>query len=172
VYASYTFFLSHYAVAIVPAVICNLLAVGVVLRRTWPADATQPIGWAITAATLALALTALPEVNPARRDQWFDAPLLRQVDKDLAGIKGPAIVLFRFDPERMVHEEPVYNTEAAWPDDARVIRAHDLGGENALLFAYYAKRSPTRAVYWYDEKDEKLNYMGTVAELAGAAGGR
>jgi hypothetical protein len=168
VYASYTFFLSHYAVAIAPAVMCNLLAAGVVLRRTWP-GVSQPIGWAVTAAIAALAVTAMPELNAARRDQWFDAPLLRQVDRDLTGIHGPAIVLFKFDPERMVHEEPVFNTEAAWPDDARVIRAHDLGEENGRLFAYYAKRSPGRGVYRYDEREETLTYLGTVGDLAGAA---
>ncbi|MDB5319038.1 MAG: hypothetical protein JWN40_669, partial [Phycisphaerales bacterium] len=171
VYASYTFFLSHYAVAIVPAVLCNLLAAGVVLRQTWP-GASQPIGWAVTAAIVAMAVTALPEVNSERRDQWFDAPLLRQVDKDLSGINRLAIVLFKFDPERMVHEEPVFNTEAAWPDDARVIRAHDLGEENARLFAYYAKRSPERGVYRYDEKEETLTYLGTVAEMARTAATR
>jgi hypothetical protein len=52
-----------------------------------------------------------------------------------------------------------------------VIRAHDLGDANARLFAYYAKQSPGRVVYRYDEKDEALKYLGTVAELdrAGAA---
>jgi 4-amino-4-deoxy-L-arabinose transferase-like glycosyltransferase len=169
VYASYTFFLSHYAVAIAPAVILNLLAGVEVARRTWP-GLSQLIGWMLTAVIAALALTALPEVNAARRDQWFDAPLLRGVDKALAGIEHrPAIVLFKYDPERMIHEEPVFNTEAAWPDDAAVIRAHDLGDENARLFAYYAKRSPGRTVYRYDEREETLMYLGTVGELAGAA---
>ena len=130
------------------------------------------IGWVMTAAIAGTALTALPEANAVRRDQWFDAPLLRGVDKALAGIKHrPAIVLFKYDPERMIHEEPVFNTEAAWPDDAAVIRAHDLGDENARLFAYYATRSPGRAVYRYDEKEETLTYLGTVAEMAGAAAG-
>jgi hypothetical protein len=45
-----------------------------------------------------------------------------------------------------------------------------LGDENARLFAYYAKRSPGRGVYRYDEKEETLRYLGTVAEMAGAAG--
>src|SRR5258706_5942426 len=43
IYASYTFFLPHYAVAIAPAVIINLLAAQVVLQRTWPRGA-RPIG--------------------------------------------------------------------------------------------------------------------------------
>jgi hypothetical protein len=171
VYANYTFFLSHYALAIAPAVILNLLAGVEVVRRTWP-GVSPLIGWTMTAVIAALALSALPEVNSSRRDQWFDAPLLRGVDKALAGIEHrPAIVLFKYDPERMIHEEPVFNTQTAWPDDAAVVRAHDLGDENARLFAYYATRSPGRAVYRYDEKEETLTYLGTVAEMAGASAG-
>jgi hypothetical protein len=165
-YASYSFFFPHYAVAIVPAVIVNLLAAKAVLRRTWPAVA-GPVGLAFTLGVAAMAVAALPELNPSRRDQWFDAPLLRTVDHDLAGIdRKPAIVLFKYDPERLVPVEPVYNTETAWPDDATVIRAHDLGAENARLFAYYAKRSPDRAVYRFDEAEETLEYLGTVSELS------
>jgi hypothetical protein len=171
VYASYTFFLSHYAVAIVPVVVVSLLAGIEVTRRTWP-RVSQLTGWVMTAVIAAMAISALPEVNGARHDQWFDAPLLRGVDKALREIEHrPAIVLFRYDPERMIHEEPVFNTEDAWPDDAAVIRAHDLGDENVRLFAYYAKLSPARAVYRYDEKEETLSYLGTVAEMVGAAPG-
>jgi hypothetical protein len=72
----------------------------------------------------------------------------------------------------MVHEEPVYNVETASPDDATAIRAHDLGAENARLFEYYAKRSPDRAVYRFDEGEEKLEYLGMVTELAHGAGTR
>jgi 4-amino-4-deoxy-L-arabinose transferase-like glycosyltransferase len=161
-YASYTFFLPHYAVAIVPAVMINLLAGRANIARTWP---WPPVSWAVTFTLAAMSLTALPQLNPVRRDQWFDAPTLRNVDSELAGIKGPAIVLFKFDPDRPLHEEPVYNIEAAWPDDARVIRAHDLGDANVKLFAYYAEHSPDRAVYRYDEKDGVLTYLGTAAEM-------
>jgi hypothetical protein len=89
------------------------------------------------------------------------------VDAAVAGIgKRPAIVLFKYDPERSIHEEPVYNAGVAWPDDAEVIRAHDLGERNAELFAYYAKRGPGREVYRFDEKDQKLTDLGNVAELS------
>jgi 4-amino-4-deoxy-L-arabinose transferase-like glycosyltransferase len=171
-YASYSFFFPHYTVAIVPAVVVNLLAAKGVLQRTWPAVA-GPVGLMFTLSVAAVAVTALPELNSSRRDQWFDAPLLRTVDQDLARIdRRPAIVLFKYDPERMVHEEPVYNIETAWPDDATVIRAHDLGAENARLFEYYAKRSPGRAVYRFDEGEEKLEYLGTVSELLKGAATR
>ena len=172
IYASYTFFLPHYAVAIAPAAIINVIAVRDALQRTWPGGTGKLSGLPLSFAlvVIALCLTALPQFNPTRHDQWFDAPLLRDVDAKLAKIERPAVVLFKYDPDRSLHEEPVYNTAAAWPDDAKVIRAHDLGDNaNAKLFAYYAARSPARAVYRYDEKDGSLNYLGTAQGLAAAA---
>jgi hypothetical protein len=166
IYSQYTFFLPHYAVAIAPAVIMSLLAAIPALQSTWPRAR-----WiAPTAACLiaTLCLTALPELNPSRKDQWFDAPLLRDVDAKLAGLPHtPAVVLFKFDPERMIHEEPVYNLQSANPDDAPVIRAHDLGDEaNRKIFTYYAARQPTRAFYRYDEATGKLTHLGQARDLA------
>jgi hypothetical protein len=170
VYTHYPYFFSHYAVAMTPAVILTLLAAREVLPTTWP-RAASPIRLVLTTTLAASALLALPELNRARRDQWFDAPLLRQIDRDLATISRPALVLFTYDPDRLVHEEPVYNTQSAHPDDAPIIRAHDLGPEqNARLLAYYAAKSPDRAVYRYDEAKaatgDALQYLGTARELA------
>ena len=44
----------------------------------------------------------------------------------LGGLKG---LLVRFGPQSVPDWEIVYNIETPWPDDARVIRAHDLGEE-------------------------------------------
>lgn len=165
IYSQYTFFLVHYAVAIVPGIILLVLAGKEVLQSTWPA-ARRPIGIGFTLVILALCVGALPQLNPSRKDQWFPAPFLRDVDRKLAAISTPAIVLFKFDSERSVHEEPVYNLATASPDDAPVIRAHDLGERNRELFAYYAKRSPARVVYRLDEKDGSLTRLGLVSELA------
>jgi hypothetical protein len=170
VYSSYTFFLPHYAVAMAPAVIVNVLAGRRVLAGAWPRY-SDGVGFVLAAGIGALAVSALPEVNRVRRDQWFDAPLLRQVDRDLEKIgRRPAVVLFKYDPERLVHEEPVYNVSAT-PDAGPVVRAHDLGDErNRRLFEYYAARSPGMAVYRYDEakaaEGTGLTYLGTAGELA------
>jgi hypothetical protein len=166
IYANYSYFFPHYTVAVLPAVILLVLGAPAAIGRTWPRLAV-PVGLAIGAVVAAVSITALPQVNRVRHDQWFDAPLLRGVDAALAGIgKRPAIVLFKYDPERSIHEEPVYNAGVAWPDDAEVIRAHDLGERNGELLAYYAKRSPGREVYRFDEKDQKLTDLGNVAELS------
>jgi hypothetical protein len=189
-YASYTFFLPHYAVAVTPVVILLVLAgmgvAGRVLSRSscprlplrdlaseaelGRARAWHPgcsiFGTAVAMGVLAVSISALPEIDPVRRDQVFDAPLLRTVDQKLAAVQERAIVLFKFDPERNLHEEPVYNVETPWPDDARVIRAHDLGKLNSKLFAYYGAKAPERMVYRFDEKDESLTPLKTVGELA------
>jgi hypothetical protein len=166
IYANYSYFFPHYTVAVLPAVILLVLAAPASIGRTWPRLAA-PAGLAIGLVIAAVSVTALPQVNRARHDQWFDAPLLRGVDAALASIsKRPAIVLFKYDPERSIHEEPVYNASVAWPDDAEVIRAHDLGERNGELLAYYAKRSPAREVYRFDEKDQKLTDLGNVADLS------
>jgi hypothetical protein len=106
-------------------------------------------------------------------DEWQLAGAAREVDDRLAAVAGrPAIVLFRFDPATSnTHVEPVYNSDVAWPDDARVIRAHDLGdAANARLLAYYAAREPGRRVYRYDRAKSAaaspLRYLGTAGELA------
>jgi hypothetical protein len=164
VYANYAYFFTHYSVSVIPAVILMVPGTITALRRTWPRRGA-PVSFAIGLTVAAMSVAALPQLNPVRHDQWFDAPLLRDVDRALEKLDGPSLVLFTYDPERMIHEEPVYNIATAWPDDARVIRAHDLGGRNSALFAYYAARSPDRAVYRYDEKTMKLTPMGTVAEL-------
>jgi hypothetical protein len=54
-----------------------------------------------------------------------------------------------------------------WPDDARIIRAHDLGPErNRELFRYYAQRQPQRTVYRFDRMTATLTRLGNVVDLA------
>jgi hypothetical protein len=66
--------------------------------------------------------------------------------------REPAVVLFRSEPGlSYFHDEPVFNDDAAWPDDALIVRARDLGpAEDRKLFRYYAQRQPDRVFYIYD----------------------
>jgi hypothetical protein len=100
-------------------------------------------------------------------------PTAPQISRVLATLeKKPAIVLFTFNPETDdTHAEPVYNTDTPNPDDAPVIRAHDLGPDrNQVLFRYYASKSPHRHIYRYDRSKhgtpDALTYLGTAKELA------
>ena len=81
----------------------------------------------------------------------------------------PAIVLVRYSSRNDAWgQEPVYNTDVAWPDDAPVVRAHDLNEKNIRLFEYYARRQPQRAVYRFDKSDLSITYLGQVTDLARA----
>jgi hypothetical protein len=86
-------------------------------------------------------------------------------------VRTPAVVLFTYQPGSPIPEEPVYNTDVAWPDNAPIIRAHDLGpARNPEIFAYYAKTQPDRTFYIFDwskvqSAEGPLKLLGTAREL-------
>jgi hypothetical protein len=83
----------------------------------------------------------------------ISSPDQRPANRLLANLPiTPAVVLFRFDPRvESFHDDPVYNDGVAFPDDATVIRARDLGPEkNRDLIHYYARHQPDRVFYIYD----------------------
>jgi hypothetical protein len=87
-------------------------------------------------------------------------------------VQQPALGLYQFHPRGDPHDEPVYNVDVAWPDDATLIRAHDRSPEqNQRLFSYYAQRQPDRQVYLVDrarvrDPDYKPQSLGRIADLA------
>lgn len=164
-------FVSHYPLTVAPCVALWIVAGAAAWSRR-----TGPSAW-LAVAIAAVCIAALPEVNPAIHDAADPMPLLEVVEDELGStstsmtIDGPSVVLFRFDPRTSVHEEPVYNSTVAWPDDAPIIRAHDLGPRNAELFAYYGARSPQRKFYLFDrgaafDGNPPLVRLGTAAEAA------
>src|SRR5207237_9067046 len=95
-------------------------------------------------------------------DDHFESRIARPVHEQLAKIPAPAVVLFRFDSKTdSPHEEPVYNTDVAWPDDAPVIRAHDLGAPNVEIYRYYLDRD----FYLYQVSSNKLIHLGKGHDL-------
>lgn len=165
-YFFYTFFLAHYPLIAAPAVILDILIGADVLARTWP-RARSFLTTLLTLVLAALTISELPEFNRVAHDEWFEAPQLAKIDRALAELEHkPAVVLFRFGGGANCEEEPVYNADVIYPDFAPVIRAHDLGPYNVMLYRYYAKRGPDRAVYLYDRADDTIRYLGSVRELA------
>jgi hypothetical protein len=142
-----------------------------VLRRAWPRGGV--LAAFLPLATIGLAMLAFPEINGRQTESSSNFPLMEinylAIPKEA---ERPAIVLFRYDTGkgyRQYDQEPVYNWDAAWPDDAPIIRAHDLGdAENARLFSYYATSQPERRVYRFDRGTMSLNFLGRVTELAAA----
>lgn len=177
VYVGNTFFLEHYAVVVAPATILVAL---LGLHRLAEAVAPKP-RWAgafragLSGGLALLCLASLPEASPlwgrdyAGHDETFAAPLMRAVRSEMPAAvlaaHPKAVVLFRYTPGQNVQEEPVYNTESAWPDDSAVICAHDLGERNVEIFRYYAKTQPDRFFYRWDRATGKVDELGFAKDL-------
>jgi hypothetical protein len=173
-YFGYPPFVEHYAVPFMPAAaMCIAMAPGV-LRANVPRFGNAIYLAALFVIVIA-SLSMLPELNPKVDDETFRSPMMRvlhdQVDRsDLA----PAVILFRYHLElpqtgdNSCKIEPVYNTDVAWPDDAPIIRAHDLGDRNIEIFRYYAAHQPQRTFYLFDRGNlaDPLHRLGTASELA------
>ncbi|HYE18657.1 MAG TPA: hypothetical protein VEA69_09445 [Tepidisphaeraceae bacterium] len=192
-YNHYTFFIAHYAVPIAPAVICLVLAGAHALCAALPGRAVA--GARALAALLIAAVTALS--LPQLEHDWPDSSLrqgyaaddwgmmaagYRYVDtavdaavrRHTGAAAGPALVFFRWHPDAMIHIEPVYNDGVAWPDDAPVLRAHDLGEPaNRRLLDYYLRHGQDRHVFVYDRDPartlEPIRYLGRASQIIGAA---
>lgn len=166
-FSFYTFNLPHYAIITAPAVILWVLLGKHIVETAWP-RIRHVTGTFLALAIVVLSCSELAEFNRLVLDEPFDPQGLRNIRAAIANLEHkPAVVLFRYDPRLPGDEEPVYNMETAWPDDAQVIRAHDLGEQNIEIFRYYARRQPDRAFYLYDRGDDTIEYIGTARDLAG-----
>src|SRR5947209_18297139 len=116
----------------------------------------------------ALAIASMPQVRGEAVDP-IPVPTIAAAREQLAQIHEPAIVLFTFRAGDNVHEEPVYNVDVANPDDAPIIRAHDLGERNGELLRYYAASQPGRRGYRFDRRSRTLQRLGNVKALADAS---
>jgi hypothetical protein len=169
-FSFYTWNLPHYAVIVAPAVILWVLLGARVLENAWP-RLRPALATFLVLAILVLSLRETAEFNRLTLDEPFDPQGLRDVNEKLAALpRTPAVVLFRYDPKIPGDEEPVYNMQTAWPDDAAVIRAHDLGDRNVEIFRYYAARQPERMFYRYDRGTNVITPLGTARELANRQG--
>lgn len=164
-YTFYPSYLKHYGLVTAPGYLLLALLGADVLRRRFSAT-----GAPLVLAIAALSIWGLPEVR-GTHDRFPTAPILLDVNDKLATLDHtPAVVLFHYQSGKTdVHEEPVFNIDSASPDDALVIRAHDLGpAENRRIFEYYAARQPARYFYLYDRAHAELTPLGSARELAAA----
>jgi hypothetical protein len=116
---------------------------------------------------LVLGTRGLPWFFDTQSEDWYRVPELREIDYRLATeVIGPAVV-FVSPPggDAPPEAEAVYNLGVARPDDAHVIRAHDLAARNTRLVAYYAERDPDRRVYHYHRRTRTATFLGTAAEV-------
>lgn len=163
-YIPYFLFLPTYVLPTAPAIIIGILLGAKVLANTWP-SAKRFATVALTIFITGISVASLPNWWHQAPEDVFQASLLASINQQLAALPHyPAVVLFKFDPARNIDEEPVYNADVAWPDEAKVIRAHDLGPLNEEIFGYYAQRQPRRFFYRYDERTRTLQSMGRAGE--------
>lgn len=162
----------HYAVVVIPAVILLvLLGVGAVANVWW--GRRRQVEAVLMAAVLVMALTAcweikrfMPTPGERLRDGMMEGTLVAQINEVLPmAAEAPAVILFRRAPRENFFEEPVYNTDVAWPDDAPIIRAHDLGPRNGEIIRYYARSQPQRMFYLFDAASRQLIPIGRAAAL-------
>ena len=138
------------------------------LRRSFP-SAREVVTCFCALLVVGLVATRLPEINRSVHDQISPTPILHDFQKVVAELPHkPAVVFVKYDrtDRDSWAQEPVYNTDVAWPDDAEVVRAHDLGAKNGELIAYYAGRAPDRWVYLYDKSARELKLLGKAGEIA------
>jgi 4-amino-4-deoxy-L-arabinose transferase-like glycosyltransferase len=185
---SFSAVLPHYVVVVMPAMILFCILPVRFLTGTFPAKAPM-IRTQVGLGIIALTLAAMPQFNRIVHDQYFETPELDQINKTLSkNVSAPAVVMFHFNRDALINGqkitndpsvEPVFNSDVAWPDNAAIIRAHDLnenvsaigkpGDLDAPLYTYYARITPTRVFYLYDRattRTTKLRRLGTAAQLA------
>ncbi len=170
VYLYYTIFLNTYAVVIIP-IGCMFVGLGVqqLERRLAHVPQLVDLPWALA---MGLSVASFAIVRPGVQDDplQIEARQVQLAAHLREQIPTRAVVQFRFHPDDMahesVHDEPVFNADVAWPDDADIIRAHDLGPErNAEVVNYYAARQPDRSIYLFDRADDSLVLIGNVLDL-------
>ncbi len=170
-YTPFTLFLPRYALVIAPALALTVVGAVEALARRFPHRPGVPA--TAVAAIAVLVIASLPEFDRWLKDDFTAAPMMARFARLPEEVQAPAIILFHFDPHgppSAVYQDPVYNIDAASPDDASIIRAEDLGPDrDAELFGYYARSQPQRNVYRCDRSDGALTYLGTVGKLAHAS---
>jgi 4-amino-4-deoxy-L-arabinose transferase-like glycosyltransferase len=170
-YLAFVLPLYYHWVPIIPLMICAVLMGWKALEQAWPGQRLRIAAFMGVAFTVT-ALGALPEFNRNASSILRACEPLKQITRDLSVLTKPAVVLFPFDESRIpVNCFPVYNDDVAWPDDATVVRASDLGeNQNWKLYDYYARIQPEREFYVYDrssQADQKpLKFLGTARDLA------
>jgi hypothetical protein len=179
-YACVVFFLVQYLFPLLASMTCLVFMGWESLESVWP-NRRMAVGGFLLVCILVLSVADLPAFNPEIRSGAIDFHdrEQRMANEALSNLpKTPALVLFRFDPSTCdPHDEPVYNDSVAWPDDAPIVRARDLGrAEDWKLIEYYARRQPGRWIYTYDRgaalqsRNPLSQPLGTAGELAATLG--
>jgi hypothetical protein len=170
-YLAYIIHLDQYLVAVMPAVICLVLMGWDGLVRAWPRHRRR-INAFVAPALIGAAPAGLPELGAATPALPNVCESAKQINDGLSSLTSPFLVLFPYSGDsKSIDFFPVYNDTVAWPDDARTLRANDLGtSQNWKPYDYYAHVQPNRRVFVYEPPQRgyphNLRFLGTARDLA------
>lgn len=167
VYALYAILQPYYPLVAAPAILaCAMIGLREI-ENAWPAK-RPAIAVVLSLAVVAVVAGRVPEWNRILRERGEGWPTMQAARVKLPEVLPvPSAVLFRFEAPASPHEEPVYNTDAAWPDDCPILYAHDLGpARNREIFEYYANIQPDRRFFRFDRATGAVEMLGTARDLA------
>lgn len=164
-YVPYIFYQEHYLVVAAPGLILLALLGLRLIAGAWPGGLPEP---AVLLLALGLSIGAFAQTDEQNWAPWMDMVRVEQRLQSLP--HEPALVFFRYHSDRpdvnISFHEPVYNVDTPLPEDATIVRAHDLGARDEELVRYFARRQPQRQVYLYDRLDDSITPLGTAGEVA------
>lgn len=167
VYAFYAILQPYYPLVAAPAVLACAMAGLRELEEAWPGQ-RPAIAVVLSLAVVGVVAGRFPEWNRVLRERGEGWPTMQAVREKLPeALPVPSAILFRFEAPASPHEEPVYNTDAAWPDDCPILHAHDLGPvRNREIFEYYGRLQPDRQFFRFDRATGAVEFLGTARDLA------
>ncbi len=165
--ACFYLFAAQYVMAVAPSLIFTVLLGADTLARFFPPRGIMAVFLPLAIVFLAMHRICLNEQGAFNPNEPGTA---MQMNYEVIPkrVKLPALVMFHYDPaENAPLHEPVYNWDALTPDDASLVRAHDLGElRNLELYRYYARVQPNRNVYLYDHMHQSFGSLGVVKDIA------
>ncbi|HMO25728.1 MAG TPA: glycosyltransferase family 39 protein, partial [Tepidisphaeraceae bacterium] len=162
-YLPYAFYMPHYSLVALLGMIALVFTGIAGIARAWP-NAKTPV----LAAVTALGLFQLPAMLRADGDdEWVGRDIYPIVDRALATIPAPALVLFTAGTIGDRFAMVALNHEVSDIESAPIIRAHDRSdAANQRLFRAWRESHGQRRVYRYDVEHHTLTYLGRLNELA------
>jgi hypothetical protein len=165
-YMTFMFFAAHYLIVVTPVGLF-MVVLGARQLERFAGRLRNFVACVLTLWLAATAIACLPETNTGMRDEPKVSSVIQAFNRELSRIEKPAVVFFNWrpdNPDAWRHEQ-VYNIDAAWPDDAPVVRVQDLGPRDIELVRYYAEKQPSRIFYRFQQDSQQLTRLGTVAEI-------
>jgi hypothetical protein len=130
-----------------------------------PPQMRAAVGAALTVAVATIALVQLI-LAPSPGGEGLHAPVLEALHRyESQPHAWREVLLFNLNDEVNAHVDPVFNIGTAWPDDAQIVHARDLGpARDRELLEYYARHQPDRRIVTLDMRTGETIEWGSAAE--------